>query len=231
MYFPAYYVQNFFDRPDQVAHWAKTMDYKRNEGHYPGRRTEDLGESKDPLVKGFFNDVIYRICTMIYMYEHFQIEASGYFQLISAEETITQKGWIHTDSAQVMLAAVIYLNDFNSGTKFYRPISPHGQLLSIVSPEGRMEAYRRGEITENYERDLEENNSNFEEIASFSGTYNSMIAFDASIPHSADFSKMKTYDGNDRLTMLIFFSRIFAPCYPIPMLKRGTQRDGQMYND
>lgn len=225
MYFPTYYVQNFFDQPDQVAHWAKTMEYKRNEGHWPGRRTEDLFESKDQLVKGFFNDVSHRICNMIYMYEAFQIEASGYFQCISAEDTITQKGWIHTDSANAILTAIIYLNDYTSGTKLYRPINPHGQFLSIVSPKGRMEAYKTGEITENYERDLEENNSNYEEMASFSGTYNSMLAFDSSLPHQANFSNMKTYDDNDRLTMIIFFSRIFAPCYPIPMLKRGTYGD------
>ena len=156
------------------------------------------------------------------MYESYQIEAHGHFQLISAEDTITQKGWIHTDSVNAILTAIIYLNDYSAGTKIYRPINPHGQCLSVLSPHGRMEAYKTGEITENYERDLEENNSNFEELASFSGTYNSMIAFDASLPHSANFSNMKTYDDNDRLTMIIFFTRIFAPCYPIPMLKRGT---------
>jgi len=230
MYFPSYHVQNFFDYPDKVVKLAKTLNYNRNEGMWPGKRSENLADSKDPVVRGFFFDTCNRILKMIFCLtftnETVHWEAEANFQLISAKDTITHKGWIHCDDPWIMVS-IIYLNNFSAGTKIYRSINPHGQSFSTFQEsEGRFEAYKSGKITENYESGLEKNNSNFEEIVSFSGSYNSMITFDGSIPHGADFSEMKNIDNDDeRLTLVIMFNRILASSYPIPNLKRGTNEE------
>jgi len=108
-------IDNFFDNPDYIVDYSKSLDYKksdmRTEGNFwPGERSESI-EKYD---KDLFNFIVEKILSSYYNFNFEKVLFEGaniYFHRIPSDMALLNS--THNDTGKV-LAAVIYLNKDNS---------------------------------------------------------------------------------------------------------------------
>ena len=217
MYFPNYQIHSFYDNPDEIVNYSKSLNFEKSDtGRYPGTRSQSLHEINDDL----FTYSCQKILKSIYgpSYKEVSFIAQNYFQLINPNhlKENENQGWIHVDPDSI-LTAIIYLSkDVNrAGTSLYTAKS-EGKGVINSNSELRKQYYLDGIVAEDYKEKLIENNDRFEKLATFYSKYNSMVAFDGSNFHGANFD----LQNETRLTQIIFFYEINANYYPYPEIRK-----------
>lgn len=212
MYFPTYHQTNFFKEPQKVVDWSKTLEFYKSSGEYPGYRTKPLHE----INYSFFRSFNLKILRLIYGDEvlnpNLSFQSTSYFQKIKNEDSIySNEGWIHTDGSN-LLTCIIYLspNLNDSGTSLYEA-NDIGYLLDDCAEE-KFKFYKGQKIDKKkYLKALNDNNNKFTKTVEFKSNYNTFIAFDSSNYHAAT---LNIKPGEERLTLITFFSKITASHYP-----------------
>jgi len=216
MYYGIYQNFNFYDNPKRIIDKVKSYGFiEEQEKNYPGKRTKPLNEIDLDL----FNYSCLKVLKLIYgQTDNISFFARNSFQLISYDDVKANnnEGWIHLDKTS-MLTVVIYLtpNVKTSGTSIYKPID---ESIPILNPNVKYDYYKTHKTNEpEYQKLLKENNSNFELVSKFNSTFNSMIAFDGCHYHQANFD---LNPGEERLTQVIFYDKIYAPHFPVIEMSR-----------
>ena len=217
MYFPNYQIHSFYDNPDEVVNYSQTLLFEKSDtGRYPGTRSKSLHEINENL----FTYSCQKVLKSIYGpdYKNVSFFAQNYFQLINPNDLKEneKQGWIHVDPDSI-LTAIIYLtkNINTAGTTLFTA-KTEGDGIITSNSELRKQYYLEGKVPENYKEKLLENNNRFEKLATFYSKYNSMIAFDGSNFHGAEFD----LQNENRLTQIIFFYEINAKYYPYPEIRK-----------
>lgn len=212
MYYPTYHQLDFFRNPYKVIEWSKSLDFsKPTSGSYPGSRTDNLSNIKNDFFVNFNLQILRLIYGEDILRDEVSFASETYFQKITDEDlSFSNQGWIHTDS-NMFLTAIIYLTPDcdDSGTSIYVP----KDLEFLIKNSDEKNNYYKNKLVRknNYIKALEENNNNFKKVAEYKSYFNSMIAFDGSQYHGANFNLKPK---QERLTLISFFSKIRANHYP-----------------
>jgi hypothetical protein len=211
MLFPVTIVDNFFEDPDSIVKYAKSLEYQDNAWYLPGVRTDALHKIDQEL----FNWITGKCLKLHYpQEEELSYEAEARFQKIPVN--LKHDGWVHHDVPSE-LTCVIYLSkNSDTGTSFYKRKKP----MRIMDKQKLKYEYfknpnkNKKEITE-IEKAKKFNNDFFEETINVKGLYNRCTLFDSSLYHAAHvFTGDK--EEEDRL---IFVNVIFSITNNGKMLK------------
>jgi len=222
MLFPTIFVNNFLDNPEDVLEYAKTLEYT-NDGRSPGKRSTPLHEVNYDL----YNTLNFKILSLLFPsnYKTISYEGSGVFQWVPSG--LRGDGWVHSDTL-AQLTAIIYLSkDVNAGTEIYVPNTTRVDKINLNTDE-KYEYFKTidnpnnaGQISEDQcVKNRDDWNNRFKKVASFSGEYNSLVAFDSFHYHAAQLNM----SGVERYTYIMFFDKIYSDgdqlLYPIPTSRR-----------
>jgi hypothetical protein len=211
VFFPTTIVDGFFDNPDPVVDFARSLEYfPDEEGRWPGVRSKPLHE----VNPDFFNFFINRKMALFYALdkEYVSWNVNSYFQIVPPDN---KKGWTHRDGN--LCTSIVYLSKnlpLDCGTSICR-LKPDQIDSSIINAEHKINGIKNNLDYSTEKIKQEENNSKFEDIISVSNVYNRLLMFDASLPHRAQ----NFYGCEDRLTLVSFIKYISAQHLPIPRMK------------
>jgi len=224
MNFPSIQVNNFFNDVDSVINFSKNQNYIYDKtGLYPGQRTQSLNN----LDYNLFVYITQKIMRLFYpdieIFKKTLWEATSFFQKINYDDIklhskVGGKGWIHKDNNS-FITAIVYLtpNDLNSGTSIYK-LKREGSIIDDEQQMIKKDYYQRKNIDEKiYYKNLEKSFNEYDEIIHFNSNFNSLVAFDSSQPHSANFN---LNPGEERLTLITFLNNLIVPYFPLPEMKR-----------
>lgn len=205
LYFPTTIIDNFFDDPDMVVDFAKSLEYKKDPlGIWPGLRTYNLLD----INPSFFHMTLNRFFNLFYKTARFY-EVDMRFQKIQKQYG---KGWVHMDDT--MLTNIVYLTknaNSNSGTSIYKP-----RTVDCFMKNGdRKVDFYLGKIHDD-EMYRKENNDQFEESIVVKNQYNRLLSFEGHLIHSAN-----DFEDEERLTLIWFVTDFHPNCdkYPISKMK------------
>lgn len=217
-YIPTTVVDDFFEAPDHIVEFAKTLQYRPDPEHnWPGVRSEDLG-----IIHPYLREHVINKALSLFYYSRMDIlgveneynyhwEANCQFQSVSKENF--DIGWVHKDTA--LITGIIYLNkqsNPNAGTSIY-DIKRGFDFIHVDIER----AHNSGKITKQQAKAaLLENNSQFEETIRVKNKYNRLIMFDSNLWHGAQEYKDDTgeQDG-DRLTLVFFITKLSVKKTPV----------------
>jgi hypothetical protein len=214
--YPTIIHDNFFDNPDNIAGFLKTLDHSDPDVNYPGKRTECLSTIDFDL----YNSIVLKVLGNFYDdLSNVRFEGTVRSQIIEEEHI---GGWIHHDPPGG-LTFVIYLDhdaDINSGTNFYE-IKPEYTVKHRGELVGQHNDKKELSFTDTNEQKIKEaeqyrleQNSRFTETVKIGNIYNRMIAFDGGNYHSqGDLGKHK------RHTLVGFIDYVLAPS---PILRTNS---------
>lgn len=218
IHYPTCVVDNFYEYPDAVREMALSLEFKDNDGRYPGKRTDDLST----INLEFCAYSTRKFVSLFYdMGDKIGWEINTAFQLIEPYSTdadsVLNKGWIHQDYTH-LFAGIVFLNknaNFNSGTKFYNLKAGH----SFNKIQSSKENFYKTCIPENnYAQEYNNHVNNFDETMVVNNVYNRLIAFDANTWHSSD----TLYNNEPRLTQVFFVKRLTTDSIaPIPRIRKN----------
>ncbi len=221
MLFPIVICDNFFDDPDSVAKFGKSLPYKKGTkiNGIPGVRTDSL----HLVDKEFFMWLTKKSLKLIYPTKDVGFVADGRFQKIPVN--LDHDGWVHVDKPSE-LTAVIYLSKHtDTGISFYKTKKPQDQG---DKQRLKFEYYYNPDMSKEKLKEIEEakkfNNDLFEETVNVKGLYNRIVIFDSSIYHGAHVFKGKKSD-DDRFIMVNIIYSVFDETgtqikYPVSESKR-----------
>jgi hypothetical protein len=218
-FFPAICIDNFFNDPDGVVDFAKSIEYPKSQKNYPGVRSAPLHQ----INRDIFDSVCKKLFGMFYGPTipdeiHWNVEMS--FQRVDPfpnQELYYPDGWVHEDGKQ--LAGVIYLNknDINAGTSLFVP-----KNTQQIAPKNNnvKEAFYEGLVTDPqvYNRAVEESNGDYEETVSFKSRFNRLVAYDGRHLHAA---KNLMRLSEPRYTIVFFVHALYAPYFPAQAVRVG----------
>ena len=208
-------ILNFFQKPDEIVQYAKSLDYYKDpKGKWPGERSKCLSE----INYNFFNITCRKILSSVFPMDFYDIsfKAHIHFQVIHPEQS-GSPGWIHQDIYSDF-SSIIYLSHHeNCGTNFF---TAKNELLKFSGEEGRCPSDTYNKIKEDYYvnnkpfdkkyfQALEKNNSNFVKTGGFNSIYNSLITFDGHTDHNANLDQHFNSNG-PRITLISFFTNIIS---------------------
>ena len=224
MNFPSVQVNNFFDDVNSVINFSKNQNYSyEKQGRYPGQRTQSINN----LDYNLFIYITQKIMRLFYpdveIFKKTLWEATSFFQKINYDDVklhnkVGGKGWIHKDNTS-LITAIIYLtpNGLNSGTSIYK-LKREGSLIDDEEQTIKRNYYQKQYVDEeSYCKSLEESYKNYDEIAYFNSNFNSLVVFDSSQSHSANFNLKP---GEERLTLITFLNNLTVPYFPVPEMRR-----------
>ena len=147
MKFPTAIVENFFERPDDIVKYAKTLEYKtpeKNE-YWIGQRSELLHKINPEL----FNFIVEKVISVFYngtkediMFDDAQVS----FQKISKDDWQKNKISVHRDIGN-SLSGVIYLSkneNYDNGTRLM--INEKQEHLRVASKYNSMICYEGSQL-------------------------------------------------------------------------------------
>jgi hypothetical protein len=212
MNFPSICVDNFYPDPERVRQFAMSQKYFQSEdGKWPGKRSDLLHEINSDLFNQFSN----KLFSIFYDFRHTNVswEIESTFQLIDSlsdvEDSIKNKGWVHTDEASGVLAGVIYLSPnakLQTGTSVYTQVDKTKLDMTNVKQK-----FYLNKTDENYDEILMKHNSGFIETIRYNNVYNRLVMWDGSQWHGVN----SYYSPNEpRLTQVFFVRRLEADSNP-----------------
>jgi hypothetical protein len=223
-------VDNFFDNPDRIVKYAKSLPKEPDPiGKWPGKRTEALWKIDKEL-----NDaIVLKIMSCYYdlSYQNvFWEHAVLLFQEIPTfsknKNDVENRGWIHFDSnGGRELAGLIYLTpdiDPDSGTSLFE-MKSHKEYTTVPHLQfAKHLMYKEDETIDPayYAKRYKEEEECFIEKTRFANIYNRMIMYDAKEYHRAN--SFYIDDGKDaRLTLVFFIGGLNVEKYPLERIKGG----------
>ena len=224
MNFPTLQVSNFFDNPDYILNYAKTLEYEKSDGAYPGKRTKPLHKINRDLFTDInnkiirvlypdwnvFNDIEYLVITQFHKITYDDIKHH------TENKEHPGNGWIHNDHLS-KFTSIIYLSPGkDNGTAIY---SKKDGFTTVRDDHSvKQKYYLNNEVDLNYYLSkLNENINQYNIECVFNSAYNKMIGFDGANPHAA-IHNLKP--GEERITLISFFENIKAPYFHIPEMRR-----------
>lgn len=199
MRIPVTYIENIFDNPDEIVDYANTLEFWSKENH-PGFRTDRL-EDICPRLSNYLISVI--VFQFFNGSNNISIESSNmYFQKIPYR---SKGGIVHTDESAI--TAIVYLDKkYSSGTSVLKPKS---FFTDWVTPQNNASEFFKTDVwSEEWEQTKNNFNSEFEELVTVHGAYNSAIIFNGWREHRMNMQPIDI-DG-DRLTMSCFLNKVHA---------------------
>lgn len=210
-YFPFVCVDDFFNEPDKVVAYAKSLKYETDgTGRWPGARTQCLSS----LNFWMFQKIISKFQSLFFVNEDdADITATMIFQRIPADGTL---GWIHSDESVGQYTFMVYLNQgisMSSGTSIYA-MSDFAPLAENIENQQEKIDYYHGNITkQDAEKARQAHARNFQKTLTFGSVYNRLIGFDAHMLHAAE--NLASPTGGERLFLICFINQI--KCTPSPI--------------
>ena len=215
--YPSYIIDNFFDDPDVIVKLANSIPFHRctlemGYNNHPGERTDYLHSTHND----FFRWSGLRMLAAIFPNEKISFTAKASFQKISKK--LSEVDFIHQDK-DTKLTAVVYLNkNGSSGTSLFKP-----KTFVTLGPEGTLkydyyqspEKYK-GDKLKQLRMEKEALRDKFNETASVAGVYNRLFMFDGHQYHSQHLD----INNEERLTYIVFFSKIESPNAPLEMMRK-----------
>ena len=238
MYFPTYYVDDFFKNPENIKNYGLSLNYIYDEENYPGGRSKPLHLINPSLATYVQNKII----TLIYGPEVLREDdllkwiAGSYFQLIRPKDVQTKEGkninegWIHTDP-NTALTSIVYLTDheLTGGTSIYKVKNKEYIDKEFIKEATKFSRSfnKTGETDENKYKDfMHETESSYKKISSFNNEFNSLLAFDGGNPHKAD---LNIKEGTYRLTLITFFYTVYATLSSNYRTKENDMNDSRVF--
>lgn len=220
MNFPLIIVDNFLENPDKVREIALSLEFKPNNGNYPGKRTEKLHIAYPELFI-YLTDKL--ISVLFNQNDYITLDSIVQFQLIDKfsnnSDDPLNKGWIHQD-LDCNLVGILYLSkniDLNCGTNFYN--LKDGIIIEDSEYDEqnhhKKNLYVDENVTEDYGVFFNKWSNKFNETVSVKSVYNRLVILDAKYWHAA--SNYLNAD-EQRLTATFFISNL--GCNPAPPLVR-----------
>ena len=229
-------VDNFFDNPDKIVRYAKSLPKKSDpEGNWPGKRTKPLWEIDGELN----NAILYKILSCYYDLSYQSInwkESSLQFQEIPAfsknKNDMKNRGWIHFDESEryhadyggFEIAGLIYLTpdiDPDSGTSLFTLKQQHDKEYVAYRKQYVKHLLYKEDYTvdeDYYAKKIKEEEEIFIEKTRFANIYNRMIMYDTHEFHRAN--SYYNEDGKDaRLTLVFFIGGLDAGRYPLEKIR------------
>lgn len=201
MIWPTFCIDNFFQNPDAVIKFSKTLKFIKSNGPFPGERTEAL----HTVNQEFFEQSTKKIIACLYpneIFNNIRWTASQYFQKINPKEH-PDTGFIHQDLG-TEFTSIIYLSNNNSNTCIYKRIKQPIPDHTVI----RKKRYTN-KINKNnpqLKKELKINQSCFEKTIEFKSIKNRMILFDGAADHGVESFGNK--DEGERLTLITFFDSV-----------------------
>jgi hypothetical protein len=198
MLWPFFCIDNFFDNPDEIVEYAKSLPYAPC--HNPGTRTVSLNE----LDEEFFFWINKKILSVLYPMNYNELAYNATTLFAKVPPNLVHDGWVHEDSCE--FSSIIYLSkQTDCGTSIFSPKKSH---LKKYQNQDRKAEYFVDESKTDGLADLKKtNNENFEESIIVKPKYNRLIIFDGKMPHAAQ-PYMSADTTEDRLTLNSFFNSI-----------------------
>lgn len=234
-HFPALVIDNFFDKPDEIAAIAQTLKYSPSaNNNWPGVRSPELSKVEPKLWSCLFN----KFFSLWYAdedLEKIQYRVNAYFQKIkpvsSNSDSVLNTGWVHVDGPSDSLGAgVIYLEptaDPSCGTGLYT--DPYG-FMDIDT--GRYDALHiddhkqktfSGKFAPDEQKELEKVKTYYDSLFPpdiiVPNRYNRMIFYGHQYPHKHEYLGAKS--DKERLTLVFFLYDIGGVNTPLMNLTRG----------
>ena len=106
-------IDNFYEDPDEVVAWAKTLEFTQGNGNHPGWRTLQVTENAS--VKNYIQNLVRPFGGEITMWDW---HPNGTF----SKTNVTDINWVHADCYNTW-AGVVYLTKdapLNSGTSIFK---------------------------------------------------------------------------------------------------------------
>ena len=228
--FPITSINNFFNDPDEVVRFAKSLKYRKpKEGIYPGVRTKNLHD----IDYAFFNKTIRSILS-IYFEDFDNINFSktylGFHKIKPYSKSlkdVRNKGWIHHDGTA--LGGLIYLNKQSlaeTGTSLYTPKKEPVENASAVKT--KLDFYGKIKINlDKYKKEMASLGKKFIKTHTFQNIYNTLIAFDGFQWHTMD--NIYCNSKEDRLTLVFFIHKLQARDCPKIRLDKIQSFDKNIY--
>ncbi len=211
MKYPILCYDDFYDAPEAVFEYAKTLEYSEDPlGTWPGLRSYRIDMINPDLQQAFVD----KIFSFFYDLDNVSISADvvSYFQVIPPysedKSSAKNKGWIHKDEG-VDYAGIIYLTpsaDLDMGTSIFRQKSGDLDIdPSWYSAKSRL--YLGEDISdEEYDASMKHHRSQFEEVTRYNNVFNRLISFDSTNWHAANC--FKSNGEHPRLTQVFFIKDI-----------------------
>ena len=192
---------NFFVNPEKILRLYEKQEFFPAE-NYPGKRTDNLLESKDTEVRNFALFFVEKLSKEVFIGIHeFMIDIRFHINSVYVHEDANH-GWIHADHTD--LAGVVYLteneNDFESGTSIFSKNTKENFTVDDYS--SRQQINLTGVATEEYLKDLIDNHNTFTESIRVGNRYNRLIAYDSKLFHRPN--RYTLLSGNNRKTIVFF---------------------------
>jgi len=227
-------VDNFFDDPDRIMNYAKSLSkYPDSNGRWPGKRTKPLWEIDDELNHALLLKIF--SCYYDLSYQNVSWEGSElYFQEIPTfsknKNDVKNRGWIHTDVADHEgmigeVAGLVYLtpdSDPDTGTSFFKMKQNDKECVPYNRQFAKHLLYRENYTVDEdyYIKKVKDHEKLFVEKTRFANIYNRMIMYDTNEFHRANNYYIK--DGKDsRLTLIFFVAGLKVISYPLERIKGG----------
>ena len=218
-------VDNFFDNPDRIVKYAKSLPKKpHSDGDWPGKRTEELWK----IDKELNDTMVLKILSCFYDFSYQNVSwktCDMYFQEIPTlsknKDDVRNRGWIHCDSADDLeIAGLIYLTpdiDPDTGTSLFTLKLQNNEEYKVHQTQYvKHLMYKENETIDQtyYAKKAKEHEEFFIETTRFANIYNRMITYDTNEFHRAN--SYYNDDGKDaRLTLVFFIGGLDVEEYPL----------------
>jgi hypothetical protein len=216
MLWPTICIDNFFNNPEQVIKFSKTLKYeKSHDGKWPGERSNMI----NILDKGFINTTTKKIMAVLFPvnYKNMTWNLELYFQKINGK-LYKNKGWVHNDAPQEFTAIIYLSNHKECGTSLY---VPKNFFSDSINGNFKEKYYMNIEEQIDVNKYLDENNNRFEKTLTINSKFNRLIIFDSNNFHAAEQFNEESIE-EERLTLICFFTNISGNInkYPISEMRR-----------
>jgi len=214
-------VDGFYEHPEAIERYAKTLKYTRSK-EYEGLRSEPLHLINDPLFHFFSHKVMSLMFDLLYAGASWEIWTAFHI----TKPTQNTPSWVHQDAVDCISAGIIHLSEdlsFDDGTSIYTP--KHEVTKEMVDRWADIkEAYHGSGIDKQYKKTLKEQHTHFDETARIGAKYNRLVMYESSNWHAARPSETK-----ERLTQVFFLKKLESvgrlPAERMHRIK-GVKEDG-----
>ena len=222
-------VDNFFDNPDKIVRYAKSLPKKSDpEGNWPGKRTELLWKTDKELSDAILLKILSCYYDLTYQnisWERCDMNFHEIPPLSKNKNDARNKGWIHFDvEKHFEVAGLIYLTpdiDPDSGTSLFTLNQRNDEEYKLYQKHfAKYLLYKEDETIDKdyYAKKIKDEERLFVEKVKFANIYNRMIMYDTNEFHRAN--SFYNDDGKDaRLTLVFFIGGLNAGTFPLEKIK------------